>query len=457
VLVAAVPGGLPVFGEIGLDPRVLAFAAAITIGAGLLFGAAPALHAVRADLHDALKARGADTPSRRRFETRSVLVAAELALCIVLLVGAGLLTRSLDALTRVDTGVEAKGLLTAEFRLPAAKYTNDTLINDFMDHALTAIRAVPGVTSAALVMAIPFSGNFGSTNYLTDAHPDAPQGQEPAAQQNSASDGMFSTFGIRMIEGRDFERTDGLGAPMVAIVNEALAKKEWPGQSAIGHRVKIVGPPDTWVTVVGVVGNVKQLTLNEPVEPQIYQPKAQAPAIFSSIVVRTEGDPMALAPGVRAALWSVDRDQPIWKMRTLESLIERDVAPPKFTMMLTGAFAMLAMVLAAIGVYGVMSYAVEQRTREVGIRMALGARRGEVVRLVLGRGMMIVLVATVVGLAAAFAAARLIRGQLFGITASDPVTFAGVPVVLAVVALLACYLPARRASRVDPAIALRSD
>ena len=455
-LVAAVPGGLPVFGDIGLDPRVLAFSAAITITAGLLFGAAPAFHAAKTDLHDALKARGV-TSGPRRFDTRSVLVAAELALCIVLLVGAGLLTRSLGALTRVDTGLQRQGLLTAEFRLPPAKYGNDTLVNDFMERALAAIRAVPGAQSAALVMAIPFSGNWGSTNYATDLHPDVETGKEPMAQHNTSSDGAFATLGVRMLEGRDFTPADRMGAEPVVIVSEAMAKKEWPGQSALGHRVKIIGPPDVWATVIGVVGNIKQLTLGEPEGPQIWQPKPQNPNIFSSIAVRTEGDPMALAPAVRAALWSVDRDQPIWKMRTLESLIERDTASPKFTMMLTLSFAALALILAAIGVYGVMSYAVAQRTREVGIRMALGARGGEVVRLVLGRGVRIIVAASVAGLIVAFGAARLIKSQLFGVTTSDPLTFAGVPLILAAVAMLACYLPARRAARVDPVIALRDE
>jgi putative ABC transport system permease protein len=456
-LLASMPIDLPTFGAVGIDLTVLGFSAGITIVAGLLFGLAPALHAARADLHESLQMRAPEGGPRGRGDTRNLLVALELALCIVLLVGAGLLTRSLGALTRVDPGYQAPGLLTAEFRLPQARYDTDEKINTFMARTVAAIRAVPGVSSAALLNAIPLSGNWGTVSYVSDAHPDVPPERAPQAQQNSGSDKVFSTMGIRMIAGRDFGADDRQGTDMVAIVNEELARREWPGQSALGKRLKLIGPPDQWVSVVGVVGNIRHLSMSEPPTPQIYQPKAQTPGIFSSIVVRTEGDPMALARSVRAALWSVDPDQPVWKMRTLTSLMERNFAPPRFTMMLTLAFALLALVLAAIGVYGVMSYAVVQRTRELGIRMALGARRATVVRLVMGRGLRVVGVATVLGIVASLGAAQLIRKQLFGVSAQDPVTFVGVPLVLAFVALVACYLPARRASRVDPVIALRSE
>ena len=457
VLVANVPGGLPAYGPIGLDLRVLGFSALITIVAGLLFGAAPALRASRVDLHESLQVRAPEGGRGGRADLRNMIVAFELALCIVLLAGAGLLTRSLAMRLKVDPGFRPEGLLTAEFRLPQVKYTNDTLINDFMARALAQLRAIPGASSAALIGAVPLSGNFGMTGYVSDAHPDTPVEQAPQAQQNGGSDGMFRTLGMRVLAGRDFASTDRYGGEMVAIVNDVLAAKEWPGQSAIGHRLKILGPPDTWVTVVGVVNSVKQLTMTDVAQAQVWQPQAQVPGIFSSVLVRTEGDPDALANALRAAIWAVDPDQPVWKVRSLSSLVERDVAPPKFTMLLTGAFALLALVLAAVGVYGVMSYAVIQRTRELGIRVALGAKRREVVGLVLGRGARVIGAATVIGLVGAFFAAKLMRGQLYGIQPTDPVTFIAVPVVLAAVALLACYLPARRAARVDPVIALRSD
>jgi putative ABC transport system permease protein len=243
----------------------------------------------------------------------------------------------------------------------------------------------------------------------------------------------------------------------VAIVNQDLARRVWPNQSPLGQRLRIVGTPEVWVTVVGVVGDAKQFTMTEPVAPQVYQPKAQAPGIFSSVVARTDGDAMALADRLRQAIWAVDRDQPVWKIRSMQSLLERDVASPRFTTRLTGCFAVLALILALVGVYGVMSYAVGQRIREIGIRMALGAGGAQVVRMVVMRELRIIAVAIVVGLAVSILAARLMRSMLFGVSASDLPTFAVVPAVLAVVATIACYLPARRAARVDPVAALRSE
>jgi putative ABC transport system permease protein len=268
------------------------------------------------------------------------------------------------------------------------------------------------------------------------------------------SDGAFATMGVRL-QGRDFDARDRAGVPLVVIVNEELARRTWPGKSAIGQRLRVIGPPDTTATVIGVAGDVKQVTLSEAATPQIYQPMLQAAGIFNTIAARTDGDPDALNSAVRAAIWSIDPDQPVWKMRSMASLVRRDFAAPQFTMALTLAFALIALFLAAVGVYGTMSYAVVQRTREVGIRMALGARREEVVRLVLRRGLGVIAIALAVGLAAALGLAPLLRRQLFGVVPLDPVTFLAVPLVLTGVALVACYVPARRAARVDPVVALR--
>ena len=456
-LVAAVPGGLPVFGEVGLDRSVLLFSAVITIATGLLFGAMPAVHAARADLGDSLRSRAADGPIGGRVDIRNAFVAVQLALCIVLLVGAGLLTRSLIALQRVNLGFDPENLLTAEFRLPATKYRTPEQIDQFMTRAIGAIRAVPGIRSAALLNSVPLSGNWASTGYLPAGQADPGPGLQPTAQINGVTDGFFRTMGIPLLQGREFEAADRADSPPVAILNQELARRVWPKQSALGKRLKIFGPPDVWVTVVGVVANVKQFTLGEPAGAQLYQPKSQFSGIFASVVARTDGDPMALGNAMRAAIWSVDPEQPVWKIRSMRSLLDRDLAPQKFTMVLTGSFALLALLLAAVGVYGVMSYAVAQRTREIGIRMALGAARSQVVRMVLGRGARIVAVAAALGLLIASGAARLLRSQLFGVAANDLLTFVTVPVALAVVALLACYLPARRAAGVDPVIALRSE
>jgi predicted permease len=458
-LVAAVPGGLPAFGAIGLDWTVLLFSAAITIGAGLVFGVVPARFATRADLAGALQNRGADGSggSVGGGRIRNTFVTIQLALCIVLLVGAVLLTRSFLRIQQEQIGFNPDHLITAELRLPITKYADDTAMAQFAEQALARIRAIPGVRSAALLGSVPLSGNWGATTYLPEGQAPPADNVLPTTQTNQVTDGFFGTMGIALLAGRDFAPTDRLGTPLVAIVNQELARHAWPGESPLGKRLKVVGPPDVVVTVVGVVGNIKQFTLTEPVAPQLYLAKAQNPGIFSSVAARTTGDPDAMGNAVRDAIWSVDRDQPVWKIRSMASLLERDVAPQRFTALLAGSFALLALVLALIGVYGVMAYVVAQRSREIGIRMALGAARGEVVRMVLWSGLRIVAVATALGLAAAFGGARLIQRQLFNVPPTDPVTFMAVPVLLASVAALACWVPARRAARVDPAVALQAE
>jgi predicted permease len=456
-LVAAVPGGLPAFGEVGLDWPVLLFSAGITIAAGLIFGAVPARFATRDDLAGALQTRGSDGHAGASGRLRNTFVAIQLALCIVLLVGAALLTRSFLLMEREQTGFDPDHLITAEFRLPATKYANDTVIAQFAEQALARIRAVPGVRSAALLGSVPLSGNWGATTYLPEGQAPPADNVLPTTQTNQVTDGFFATLGIALTAGRDFTPADRLGSPPVVIVNQELARHAWPGESPLGKRLKVIGPPDVVATVVGVAANIKQFTLTEPLAPQLYLPKAQNPGIFSSVAARTVGDPDALGTAVRAAIWAVDRDQPVWKIRSMQSLLERDVAPHRFTVLLAGSFALLALLLALVGVYGVMAYAVAQRSREIGIRMALGAARGEVVRMVLWSGLRIVAVATGFGLAAAYGGARLIQRQLFNVPPTDPVTFVSVPALLAVVAAVACWVPARRAARVDPAIALQSE
>jgi len=437
----------------------LAFSAVVTVAAGLLFGLAPALHLVGGRLADSLKTRSADAASGRGLALHGLFVAAEIALSIVLLAGAGLLTRSLLELRRVAPGYAAEGVLTAEFRLPVTKYRTPEEIRQFMGRALAALRATPGIRAAALVQAVPLSGNWGRTTYLPEGSV-APAGKEPESQMNVVSEGFFRTLEVPLLAGRDFDGGDREGALPVAIVNAELARRSWPNgslSSAVGRRLKLLGPPDEQVTIVGVAGTVKQRTLGEPAEAQLYRPLAQAPGIFTSVVARTQGDPEALAGPLRAAVWSVDPDQPVWKVRSLAWLLARDVAPARFTTALSSAFALLALLLAVVGVWGVMAYAVSQRTREVGIRLALGARPEQVVRGVAGRGLRVVAVAAALGLAAALGAARLLRSQLYGVSPSDPWTFLAVALGLAAVASLACYLPARWAARVDPAVTLRGE
>jgi putative ABC transport system permease protein len=456
-LVRAVPGGLPAFGAVGLDLPVLLFTAGAVVASALLFGLAPAVLASRTELGDALRLRAPDGSTvRRGIDLRSGLVVVELALCMVLIASAGLLMRSVSRLGRVDPGFEPARLLTFQFRLPPAKYPDASSRAAFFAQAVEQVRVVPGVRTAALVSSTPMSGNWATTNYVVEGQPAPGPGQAPAAGWNAVSGGYFGTMRIPVVAGRDFDAHDRLGTLPVAIVSRELARRSWPGGSALGRRIQEVGD-SVWRTVVGVVGDTKQRTLGEEREPRMYVPVLQDPINFSNVVARTVGDPIALVPAVRSAIWHVDPEQPVWGVTSMEQLLARSTWQARFTTLLTGGFAALALLLAAIGVYGVMSYAVVQRTREVGIRLAVGASPSQAVTLVLGRGIRMTVAATVLGLAGALAATRLLKGQLFGVAPGDPTTFAVAPAVLVLVALLACWLPARRAARVDPVVALRAE
>jgi predicted permease len=455
-LSSLLPNRLRVAAPLTIDVRVLAFSLGIATLTGLLFGAPAAVFGTRVNLQDALRTR-TEHASSRRFNARNVLVVMELSLCIILLAVAGLFTRSLMSLQKVEPGFDSAHVLTAELRLPTVKYSDSVKVQQFMAAALERLRAIPGVTSAALVDAIPLSGNSASTNYVAQGHAEPALGAAPITQVTSATDGYFHTMRIPQLAGRDFDAHDQPGGLRVAIVNTIFAAREWPGESAIGKTIRLLDTPNVTVQVVGVVAPVKQMTLSETPSPQLYLDKAQGAGIFATVALRTAGDPDAMANALREAIWSVDRDQPVWKVRSLESLQQRDLAPAAFSVTLVGAFAALAFVLGVIGVYGVMSFSVAQRTREVGIRMALGARGGQVLALVLWSGFEIVIVAVVIGIAGALAAGRYLESQLYNVGPADPATMIGVPVLLALVALVACWLPARRAARVDPAITLRDD
>jgi putative ABC transport system permease protein len=442
------------YGPIAIEKPVLLFAIAATTLAGVLFGLLPAWQASRADLHDSLSVR-AEGASGVRLGVRRGLVVGQIALCMMLLVSAGLLTRSLMALAQVKPGFDTDRLLTLQFRLPAAKYDTEAKIAEMFTRTIAEIRAVPGVQSAALVRATPLGGNGESFPYAVDGRPEPTGKDATTLQANIVSPGYFETMKISRLSGRDFTMNDRDGAARVVIVNEQLATRVWPGTSALGKQIRIGGPDEPWATVVGVVGTVKHFQLTEHAIDQAYFPYLQRPLIFTEVVVRATGDPANVANGVRAAIWRVDRDQPVWGIRVMDRVLERALGQPKFTMWLTSSFAFVALLLAMLGVYGVISYSVAQRTHEVGLRIALGAQGGQVVRMIVAEGSRLVGVAIVIGIVAALGATRLIRTQLFGITPSDPLTFGLVTLVLAVVAIVACYLPARRASRVDPMVALR--
>ena len=438
---------------IAVDGPVLLFALGISLATGILFGLPPAWKASRTDLTDMLRSRLSG--GFGHLATRNTLVVVQLALSLALLASAGLLTRSLIALERVNPGFDPDNLLTAQFRLPAAKYDSPEKIWLAFDRMVAELNAIPGVQSAALVRASPLSGNGESYPVAIDGRAAVAASEAPSVQTNSVTAQYFATMHIPLLAGRGIAETDRIGALPAVVVNKTFADKTWPNESAIGKRIKL--GDDDWRTVIGVVGDTRHFSLDEPQLLQAYVPHAQRPQIFTSIVLRTKGNPLDFVKSAREAIWRVDRDQPIWRFRSMQQDLDAVVTAPKTTMWLIGLFSVVALLVAAVGIYGVLSYTMTQRTQEVGIRIALGADARQVTRMVIVEGARLIGVAVFIGLIASLGAARMLRNQLYGVEPHDLVTFGAVTVVLSGVAMLACYVPARRASRVDPMVALRSE
>jgi putative ABC transport system permease protein len=439
--------------EARLETKVLLFAMAVSLVTGWLFGLIPALQLARPQLQSFLKEGGRGSGEGARWNrVRGAFVVAQVALSLLLLVNAGLLIRSFDKLLKVNVGFKPERLLSFEYRLPRNKYREPAAQWNFHRQVVEKIQEVPGVQSASLVRGLPFSGNGGTTAITLPDREAPPKGQELEVMFNTAMPNYFETIGIPLLKGRTFSNEDQLKSPVVVIINQFMAQRYWPNQDPLGKQIKFgdgsVG------SVIGVVGDAKHYWLEEPTRSQVYGAYSQDPGIFATAVIRTNVEPMALAEQVRQAVWKIDSDQPMWKMRTVEFLVNRSVADRKFLLALMGIFAALALVLTTIGLYGVISYLVNQRTQEIGIRMALGAQLGDILRMVLKQGMLMVALGVVIGLVSAWVMTRLISRLLFQVSATDPLTFVGISVMLIVVALLACYLPARRATKVDPLVAL---
>lgn len=438
-----------------LDTRVLLFTLGISVLTGWLFGLVPALQLAKPELQSFLKegARGSGEGARWN-RVRGAFVVAQVALSLLLLVSAGLLIRSFDKLLRVDVGFKPERLLSLEYRLPRNKYREPAAQWQFHRQVVERIQEVPGVQSVSLVRGLPFSGNGGTTAIvLPEREPPSP-GTEPEVMINTAMPNYFETLGIPFVKGRLFGAQDQLNTPPVLLINQTMARRFWPEQEAVGKQVKFA-EDGTTASVVGIVGDAKHYWLEEESKPQAYVSYSQQPGLFATVVIRTTVEPLALTESVRQALWKVDADQPMWKIRTVEFLVNRSVADRKFLMALMGIFASLALVLTVIGLYGVISYLVNQRTQEIGIRMALGAQMSAILRMVLKQGMVLVLIGVALGLSAAWLITRLMTRLLYQVSATDPLTFAAIALLLIAVALLACYLPARRATKVDPLVALR--
>jgi predicted permease len=455
------PSNIPRLREVRLDPLVFAFALSVSVATGILFGLAPAFGATRKDLASSLKEGGrgfAGTPASTRL--RNALLVSQVALALVLVVSAGLLTRTFFRLLGANGGFNPLRVLTFQLPLPASKYVDQDHIVVFYQSALSRLRSIPGVESAGIGETVPMGGEGESTVIRMPDHPVGSQKEMPFANYTIISPGYLSSIGTPVLRGRDFLESDTADSTPVALVNVAMEKKYWPGQGALG---KQVGPGSSrypLMTIVGVVPDVKHISLREKSIPEIFviYTQKQWPSMSNMrVALRTKVDPASMTESVRVAIHSGDPDLPLAKIATLTTLVNDSLSQPRFAMLLLAAFSLLALLLASIGMYGVISYAVAQRLQEIGIRMALGAERRNVFGMVLGHGARLAGLGIAIGLLVALGVTRLMSSFLYGIESTDPFTFAAVSLLLLATALLACYLPARRATRVDPMVALRHE
>jgi putative ABC transport system permease protein len=456
------PEGVRRLGEVRVDRAVVAFAAGLSVLTGLLFGSVPAFQLMRRATAQSLREGGRGLLSGRGHRLRGGLVVGQIALAMVLLAGAGLLIRSFVQLRRVDPGFHAPGALTFRIALPESVYKDERQQVVFFDELVARLGALPGVRSAGTVMGLPLSGTRFSLVFEVAGRPKLPVAQQPSMELRVASPGYFEAMGIPLLRGRGFERGDREGARQVVVLSQTAVRRFFPGEDPLGKSITVgwrrgEGKPPAGGEVVGIVGDVKERGLAEENPPEIYLPYAQLPVSTMDILLRTSTGPMTLAPAAAAVVHGLDRDLPVARVRTLDDIVARSISEPRFYVVLLGAFAGTALFLAALGIFGVMSYAVVQRSREIGIRVALGADPARLRRMVLRQALVLASAGVVVGLAGSLALSRAIAGLLFELSPTDPGTLAGVAVLLTAVALLASYLPARRATRVDPLTALRSE
>jgi putative ABC transport system permease protein len=446
---------LPRFAEIHLDGSVFAFSFAVSIFAGLFFGVAPAIAGSKLNLHAPLKEARLETPGARRRVSSNALTVLQFGLATILLAGAGLLGGSLLRVLRVNPGFNPDHLLTLQVFLSPVKYPEgDSKAAITLHQMLESIRALPDVRSAGVVNALPITGGP-STEFVIEGRPAPRLGDEPGADIRVADSKYFLTMGIPLLAGRVFTERDNTTSPRVVVINQTLARTFWPNENPLSRRItmKDWGPPLTG-EIVGVVGDVKTNGLDEQVGPMIYWSYYQFGQIFNSVVVRTESDPLLMVTAVKSRIWSVDKDQPVSQIRTMDQVLSESLARRRLYVVLLVVFACVALLLAAAGIYGVVSYSVTQRTREMGIRVALGAERMDILRIIVLQAAKLALAGELVGILVALAVTRLMTSMLFGISAVHPLTFAGVALLLSAVAFLACCIPARRAMRVDPMVAL---
>jgi putative ABC transport system permease protein len=460
-LVKLAPSQTPRIQEVGLEAPVLLFALGITLITGLLFGLAPVVQASRPDLTGTLKEGARGSRGRAATRARSSLVVAEVALAVMLLAGAGLLLRSFARLQAIDLGFKAENVLKFHITLPDSRYDEDAELRAFVDELTGRLEGLPQVTSAGVVYSgLPLVGGGNVWSMTIEGHPPVPAGQEDSIRFSMATPGFFRTLGIPLVRGRMYDERDRADTPPVVVINEAAVRRFFPGEEPLGKRINLGNDDDGnpfLLEIVGVVRDFKQESLQREVEPQMFLPYAQAPRPSLAVVVRTRSDPAAVTAATTARVRELDPEIPVYAVRTMDEVVTTSASQPKFYMLLLGGFAVIALVLAAVGIYGVIAYGVRQRTHEIGIRMALGATRDRVQGMVVRQGLGLALVGAVAGLLGALFATRGMRSLLYEVSAADPPVYGVVALLLVLVAALASWLPARRAARTEPQLALRGE
>jgi putative ABC transport system permease protein len=454
ILVTFSPEGTPRTDEISIDGRVLAFSFGTALLTGLVFGLVPALQASKPDLNTSLKEGGKGTQAGSQGRrARSILVVSEIALALMLLIGAGLLMKSFALLQGVDPGFNPKNVLTVDIGLPKANYLEPQKIVAFYAELLDRVKTLPGVQSVGAISNLPLAGGGTDVSFAIEGRPQPEPGQAPVAWYDSVTSDYFRTMGMRLLKGREFTERDNENAPKVVVISETMADRYFPGEDPLGKRLQF--GQSEFCEIVGVMADVKQFGLETDARPSMWYSASQIPERAMYVVARTSGDSLSLATAVRNEVWSIDKNLAVANIAPMERIVSESIALPRFILLLVGFFAVVALLLATVGIYGVMSYSVTQRSQEIGIRMALGAQPSDVLKMVVGQAMMLIAIGVAIGLAGAFAVTRLMASLLYGVSATDPATFAIIALILAGVALGAGFVPARRATKVDPMIALR--
>ncbi|HSF16006.1 MAG TPA: ABC transporter permease [Vicinamibacteria bacterium] len=457
------PRSVPRVAEVGVDGAILLFTLAISVVTGVLFGLVPALRASRLDIADSFKeGSSASTIGTRRQWLRRALVVSELGLAVVLLIGAGLTLRSFWELRKIEPGFDSSNVLTLRMSLPQATYSDPTDVVRFYNELLEKVRSVSGVQNAGTVRLLPLTSTMGDWSIEIEGREPRP-GDNPKGDWQVVSDGYFESMGVQLVDGRSIGRNDRAETLQVVVINQTMADLYWPSESAIGKRFRMGGPERPWITIVGIVRDERQNEINEIVKEKFYRPMAQFHLSSGSstramtLVVKTAADSGGVLAPIRETIRSLDPNVPVYDVQTMEDVVAASVSEPRFTLMLLGLFAGVSLILASVGIYGVLSYLVGQRIHEIGIRMALGAGAGTVLRMVLKQAALLALAGMALGVTLALGLTRLMTGLLYGVRPTDPLTFLGIVVVLVTVALVASYAPARRAARVDPMRALRME